>query len=633
VRSDLIHFNGVNAVDGSYLFPPITHEHALTLARRSTPNLELEDIQRWRERYAGASYGVRYGYDQRSIASSGWGLIMAAGADPAIKEALQPLLQCRRSQAGQRYRDDLEYRRGDDSKRRFLARYRARADGAVDPERVPYFLLIVGGPEDIPFEFQYQLDMQYAVGRLHFDTPEEYDAYARRVVEAEKGQRRIPRQAVVFAVRNANDYATDLSARRLAGPLAKELQTKAEGWHIEFLTEHQATKSALGHLLGGKGTPALLFTASHGVGFPRGHHLQRSHQGALLCQEWQPSNDDRPIPPEAYLAGEDISDRADLFGLISMHFACYGAGTPRLDGYAVGDDGDRVEIAPHPFVARLPQRLLSQGALAVIGHVDRAWSYSFKWKPAITDPALSVDVLLGLANGDPVGLAIEPLNERHAELAGDLGQHVEDMEQFSTTLVPNTRISELWAARNDARGTTVLGDPAVHLPLAGLTQPATPARETIAVASHDISQDRAASSNEHPVSGTSPDQEPARLGPQQKLEDAVERLTLRLVNLLELAIGASTTLEVATYTGTRSEDVLDADRSSGQSRLEALTRLDPVGRSELHLADRAQGVAPTVWSKHLQMTEAVRAYRAELLATAADVLTRLRSGAPGRDGV
>jgi len=254
-----------------------------------------------------------------------------------------------------------------------------------------------------------------------------------------------------------------LSAEHLAAPLAAGMARERQDWTIQTALAGGATKSRLGELLA-TGGPALLFTAGHGLCFHAGDSRQQALQGSLICQDWPGPG--RPIAADHYFAADDVAENARIAGIIAFHFSCFGAGTPRVDGFPEPLFGQR-QIAPRAFLSRLSKRLLAHprgGALAVVGHVDRAWSWSFsglsgKWP---TMRPVFENALRRLTNGYPVGYAMEFFNSCFAELAATLDEEI-DRSAGGGDGRGDERLAQLWTGRNDARNYAVLGDPAVRL--------------------------------------------------------------------------------------------------------------------------------------------------------------------------
>jgi hypothetical protein len=452
-------FNGIDASTGSYFWPELPVEELARLLTSERPDAgHAKELRRRARPVAGSRLGVVARVkDPNRLDQAGWGAIFAHDTPPAVIDALEPLLQLRSQQAAPYFR---KYTKGDgyrpgESGLDFLSR-QGGGPGPAVPEKVPYYLMIVGDPQAIPFSFQYELDVQYAVGRIDFETEAEYASYARSVVNAETGELKLPRTACFFGTANPNDRATQLSAEELITPLA-DYVSKLQGWKTLAVVGKESTKERLAKLLGGPETPAFLFTATHGVTFPSSDTRQPRYQGALLCQEWPGPRVSHlgPLCPEFYFSADNVAGNAQIAGRIIFLFACYGAGTPRQDYFPQHSVIGRSSIAPQAFVAGLPRRLLGHcmgGALAVVGNVERVWGYSFQWRRSGRQLQTFESTLEKLFDGARLGFAMEYFNQRYAELV-----------VYSTSV--DEDFAEVWTAMNDARSYIVLGDPAVRLPV------------------------------------------------------------------------------------------------------------------------------------------------------------------------
>lgn len=706
-------FNGLDAVTGGYLTQTTDEELSRIAQGVYEKEQESEHTRELLNRHSQERHSA-INADHRNLHETGWGVIFAHNADPRIREALKPLLDHRKEQATRLYEeryqeyigyDDQKGRGGylpGESKMDFTVRHGAGGFDSVNPDVMPYYLLIVGDPQTIPYEFQYQLDVQYAVGRIAFDTIEEYARYARSVVDAETKMPPLQRTATFFGVRNEGDVSTETSADHLIKPLVEEVlpgyfaqtiireqynadqQRKAgrdalaalNDERIQICTDwqqnltlrlsEQTYKNDLGHLLGGDQTPALLFTASHGIGFPNGHPLQLTHQGGLVCQDWPGPRYNGEIVPDWYFSADDVSEQARLMGLIAFFFACYGGGTPAYDEFA---QARQREIAPYPFLARLPQRLLTHpkgGALAVVAHVERAWGYSFRWERQRQLKVFEDMLTWLMIEGKPVGAAIEWLNGRYAEIAAALSATLEPAYRFNKK-IDIQQVARLWTTNNDSRGYVILGDPAVRLLVAGpdkAGQRITIQRESITLTSTTVevvassgtdapgvaaAVAQAATPGSTPPS-SSPPPAPLPATPRSVvtsgsdaveyglfgdtgLKEAREGLINTLVEVagkvgqaLKAAVDDATSLEVSTYISDSMEGVAyDAatGKFAGTARLRALTRISIDGDTLICLPEKDGQIDTAVWEIHTAMVQRAQENRTELLKTAVSAVTGL----------
>jgi Peptidase family C25 len=417
----------------------------------------------------GVVFAMEGGIDENDLGQAGWGVIFAPGVDQKIKDALAPLLEHRKAQAKPfKIFDGAEGFLKGDTADDWLKRRNVRLD-VVDPEKgVPFYLMIVGAADEIPFEFQYYLDIYWAVGRLWLETADEFRQYADSVIQYETAASvSTGRRAVMFATQHDFDPATQSFMSQVARPLADGEGGSPSVWarqkfDLKTCFGQNATAAALANILQGKeqGTPALLFSGSHGMEFAMDDPRQTDNQGAIVCQDWDGLG---KITEEQWFAGSNLPADAQLHGMIHFFFACHGGGCPELDNYDRLNKEPR-RIAQKPFFARLPQKLLSHpqgGALAELAHIERAWSYSFRGQRGSSQIQGFRDVIGRLLRGERIGQATDMFNMRWAAISADLADlHADLLRGVDVSM---KALGNLWVARDDARNFMIFGDPAVRL--------------------------------------------------------------------------------------------------------------------------------------------------------------------------
>lgn len=430
------------------------------------------------------------GGDPNSLRDQGWGVIAPRGeGGDRLLARVRPLLDQR---AADQDAEVPVYRVPPGMTAAEAAAWIDRTlVGNALSEAIPGYLLVLGGPDQISFELQQVLAGSFHVGRVGFDAAagnvahDAYEAYVDKLLRSERAPAQGPARAVYFTARDGTP-ATELGHRRLMQPcIADAEQQHAAG---RFAAREIATIDdedpvrAVDRLRAAVAEPGVLFSCSHGAGAPRdgwgSPDRRRASQGALCLGGGQ------------RLDAQLLAQAPFLPGGVWLMFACFGAGTPRHSAFHPwlarlqqhGEfDADLASVLASlpgdgepPFVAALPQAALANpgGPLAIIGHLDLAWSYGFQDIDKMSRGERHRrfhELIAQLVRGSRVGLALgASLMRARNQIQTELAIAAAAEARAGQALIDQAvRLGHRWMVLADLDGYVVLGDPAARLAVTG----------------------------------------------------------------------------------------------------------------------------------------------------------------------
>jgi hypothetical protein len=341
---------------------------------------------------------------------------------------------------------------------------------ALEGGRPPGFVLIVGGPAQVPFAFQALLHTVASVGRLAPDRLENLQTYVDKVIQLERADApTVDREVLFFAADEGSQDPTYFSRKYMVTPLTDHVRDEL-GYAVHVLAGDDATKAKLAGAFASR-RPALVYAASHGLGaIDAPLEFQQRYNGALCCHR----TGGKPL--DSLFSVDDVpGDGAFLEGSVFFQFGCYGYGTPAESDYVHWLEGFPDTNAPSDFVAALPRRLLShpRGPIAYISHVDTAFLHGFtdaddphinaRWHGRIAPFKEAVDGLL--RDIAPPGFAMDSMSERYSAANAVLTNVYDSAQRQGKPWSParTARFLDNWILRSDAQNFMVMGDPAALL--------------------------------------------------------------------------------------------------------------------------------------------------------------------------
>jgi len=407
----------------------------------------------------------------------GWGLVLpeneglaeaerATAAD--APEPIRELLAARRLAPVLRYRP--EHLEG------FVRRYyadRALQDLSLASSKpgvgvgcLPRYLLLYGGPDVIPWKFQYVANMSRYVGRLSL-AGAALERYVRALLDDWQGMPCDPRAPVVWSV---NHGGSDITALMDAA-ISRKVFAAYEGDPQNDLPRRQAlfgadaTAAQLTQTLAAT-SPALVVTTSHGMTGPLNDPQRLVDQLGLLVDAQHALLD-----PAALLASWSPN------GAIWYAHACCSAGSDAPSAFAGLLDAassvttvlTTVASASGARVAPMPERLLGaeRPLRAFVGHVEPTFDWTLR-NPETGQPlvhSLQQALYNSLYRQDrrtPIAFA---LAEVYKEAGEFLAQWLAALDAVNGNQ-PKARERALYRqlVAMDRQHAVVLGDPTVALP-------------------------------------------------------------------------------------------------------------------------------------------------------------------------